>query len=73
VLVGERLQLLLLDVTAVRGLLDEALGRRQIVQMNRVVQFNPFLGRGGAAGQRPPRRAQAREEPAISGRLFSDL
>jgi hypothetical protein len=39
VLVGEGLELLLLDETALGGLLDEALGRRQIVQM-RVSQWN---------------------------------
>jgi hypothetical protein len=47
VLVGERLELLFLDETALRGLLDQALGRREIVQVYRVAQFNPSLGRGG--------------------------
>ena len=49
VLVGERLELLLLDESALGCLLDQALGRREIVQVNRVAQFNPSLGRGGAA------------------------
>jgi hypothetical protein len=43
-LVGERLELLFLDKTALGGLLDQALGRREIVQVNRVGQFNPSLG-----------------------------
>jgi hypothetical protein len=46
VLVGECLELLLLDETAIGSLLDEALGRREVVQMNRVAQLNPFPGRG---------------------------
>ena len=56
VLVGERLELLLFDETALGGLLDQALGRREVMQMNRVAQLNPFLGRSGAAGRRPPWR-----------------
>jgi hypothetical protein len=44
VLVGERLELLFLDETALGGLLDQALGRREIVQVNRIAQFNPSLG-----------------------------
>jgi len=48
VLVGKRHELLLVDEAALGGLLDEALGRRQVVQMNRVAQLNPFR-RGGAA------------------------
>jgi len=51
VLVGERFELLFLDEAALGGLLDEALGRRQVMQMNRVAQFDPFLARGGAAGR----------------------
>jgi hypothetical protein len=43
-LIGERLELLFLDKTALGGLLDQALGRREIVQVNRVGQFNPSLG-----------------------------
>jgi hypothetical protein len=39
VLVREGLELLLLDETALGGLLDQALGRRKIVQVNRVAQF----------------------------------
>jgi hypothetical protein len=42
VLVGERLQLLLLDETALGGLLEQAIGRREVVQMNRVAQWSPF-------------------------------
>jgi hypothetical protein len=42
VLVGEGLDLLLLDESAVGGLLDQALGRREVVQVNRVAQWNPF-------------------------------
>jgi len=42
VLVRERLDLLLLDETALGGLLEQALCRREVVQMNRVAQLNPF-------------------------------
>ena len=56
VLVGERLELLLFDEAALGGLLDEALGRREVVQMNRVAQLNPSLGRSGPLRRRPPRR-----------------
>ena len=54
VLVGERLELLLLDEAALGGLLDQALGRREVMQMNRVAQLNPFLryGRPAAAAWR---------------------
>jgi hypothetical protein len=38
VLVGERLDVLLLDETALGGLLEQALGRREVVQVNRVAQ-----------------------------------
>ena len=74
VLVGERLELLLLDETALGGLLDEALGRREVMQMNRVAQLNPFLGRergrcgGGLLGVRC-----AAGRPAMSGSPYSDL
>jgi len=47
VLIGERDELLLLDEAALGGLLDEALGRREIVQMNRVGQWNPFRSKAG--------------------------
>jgi hypothetical protein len=53
VLVGERFELLLLDEAALRGLLDQALGRREVMQMNRVAQWNPFLS-WGRFGGRPP-------------------
>jgi hypothetical protein len=43
VLVGERLELLLLDEAALGGLLEQALRRREVVQMNRFAQLNPFL------------------------------
>ena len=42
VLVGERLELLLLDEAALGGLLEQALGRREIVQVHRVAQWSPF-------------------------------
>ena len=54
VLVGERLELPFLDETAVGGLLDEALGRRQIVQM-RVSQWNLPLSVVGTAPFAAPR------------------
>jgi hypothetical protein len=50
VLVGEGLDLLLLDEAAVGGLLDQALGRREVMQMNRVAQWNTLsvvVGRSG--------------------------
>jgi hypothetical protein len=69
VLVGERLQLPLLDEAAVGGLLDQALGGRQIVQM-RVSQWNlplssvvglPLSGPWGAdAGPGPPNAGRPR-------------
>ena len=42
VLVGQRLELPLLDETALGGLLEQALGRHQIVQMARLVQRRAF-------------------------------
>jgi hypothetical protein len=42
VLVGESLNVLLLDETALRGLLEQALGRREIVQVNGVAQCCSF-------------------------------
>jgi len=42
VLVGQRLELPLLDETALGGLLEQALGRRQVVQMNGVAQLSAF-------------------------------
>jgi hypothetical protein len=38
VLVGESLNVLLLDETALGGLLEQALGRREVVQVNGVAQ-----------------------------------
>jgi hypothetical protein len=65
VLVRQRLDVPLVDEAALGGLLEQALGRRQVVQMDRVGQLNPFLGRCGAviaaswgnlrAGMRPAR------------------
>ena len=63
VLVGERFELLLLDEAALGGLLDQALGRRQVMQVNRVAQLNPFLGRGGAARAAASSASGARECP----------
>jgi hypothetical protein len=42
VLVRERRELLLLDEAALGGLLEQALGRREVMQVNRVAQLNPF-------------------------------
>ncbi|HSX21658.1 MAG TPA: hypothetical protein VLE97_02660, partial [Gaiellaceae bacterium] len=53
VLVGERLELLLLDEAALGGLLEQALRRREVMQMNRFAQLNPFLS-GRAAVARGP-------------------
>jgi hypothetical protein len=51
VLVRQRLDLLLLDEAALGGLLEQALGRREIMQVNRVAQLNPFRFRWvGPAG-----------------------
>ena len=64
VLVGEGLQVALLDETAVGGLLEQAIGRRQVVQM-RVSQWNLPLSvvRGPRRSRAPrPRRGG---EPAM--------
>jgi hypothetical protein len=52
VLVGERLDVLLLDEAALGGLLEQVLGRREIVQVNRVAQLK-FLSlvEGGQLGR----------------------
>jgi hypothetical protein len=42
VLVGESLDVLLLDETALGGLLEQALDRREVMQMNRVAQCCSF-------------------------------
>ena len=42
VFVGESLNVLLLDETALGGLLEQALDRREVVQMNRVAQCCSF-------------------------------
>ena len=49
VLVGKRRELLLVDEAALGGLLEQALGGREVVQVYRVAQFNPFLSLGSAA------------------------
>jgi hypothetical protein len=63
VLVGEGLELLLLDEAALGGLLDQALGRRQIVQM-RLSQWNlplSVVGTAPFAGPEAPARGKARD------------
>ena len=42
VLVGESLNVLFLDETALGGLLEQALDRREVMQMNRVAQCCSF-------------------------------
>jgi hypothetical protein len=55
VLVRQRFDLLLLDEAALGGLLEQALGRRQVMQMNRLAQLNPFRFEvRGRPGRRPP-------------------
>jgi hypothetical protein len=41
-LVGERLDVLLLDGAALGGLLEQSLDRREVMQMNRVAQCCSF-------------------------------
>jgi hypothetical protein len=67
VLVGKRRELLLVDEAALGGLLDEALGRREVVQVNRVAQWNPFR-RGGAACGVASLASDCAELPAMFGR-----
>jgi hypothetical protein len=50
VLVGERLDVLLLDEAALGGLLEQALDRREVVQVNRVAQLVVPFARWWAAG-----------------------
>jgi hypothetical protein len=50
VLVRQRFDLLLLDETALGGLLEQALGRREVMQMNRLAQLNPFRLWAGPLG-----------------------
>jgi hypothetical protein len=57
VLVGESLNVLLLDETALRGLLEQALNRREVMQMNRVAQCVVPFGREGLPDFRRPRAA----------------
>jgi hypothetical protein len=65
VFVGKRRELLLVDEAALGGLLDQALGRREVVQMNRVAQLNPFR-RGGAAGGAASLASGARFYPRLA-------
>jgi hypothetical protein len=61
VLVGQRLDLLLVDEAALGGLLEQALGRREVVQVDRVAQLNPFplgVGRVGSRGLTAPARGK---------------
>jgi hypothetical protein len=62
VLIRQRLDLLLLDEAALGGLLEQALGRRQVMQVNRVAQLNPFRFRwaGPLSVERPPGGRAAR-------------
>jgi hypothetical protein len=53
VLVGESLNVLLLDETALGGLLEQALNRREVVQMNRVAQCCSFRSWWAAGFRRP--------------------
>jgi hypothetical protein len=57
-LVGERLNVLLLDEAALGGLLEQSLDRREVVQMNRVAQCYSFRS-WWAAGLAPRRRNTA--------------
>ncbi|TMM11238.1 MAG: hypothetical protein E6F98_11265 [Actinobacteria bacterium] len=71
VLVGERLELPLLDEAALGGLLEQALGRRQIVQM-RVSQWDRPLSFSRGAAPSQARRPRRGAWPAIAGRpLFA--
>jgi hypothetical protein len=53
VLVGKSLNVLLLNETALGGLLEQALDRREIVQVNRFVQFVVPFGREGLLDSAP--------------------
>src|SRR5581483_11464104 len=53
VLVGEGLDVLLLDETALGGLLEQALGGREVVQVNGLVQCGSFRSRRAAGLWRP--------------------
>jgi hypothetical protein len=67
VLVGERLELPLLDEAAVGGLLDQALGGRQIMQM-RVSQWNLPLSSVVGLAVSGPWGPDAGLGPPIAGR-----
>jgi hypothetical protein len=53
VLVGKRLNVLLLDEAALGSLLEQTLGRREVVQMNRVAQCCSFRSWWAAGSRRP--------------------
>jgi hypothetical protein len=55
VLVREGLDVLLLDETALGGLLEQALGGREVVQVNGLVQFNVLSLRKGSRIAAPGR------------------
>jgi hypothetical protein len=73
VLVREGLELLLLDEAALGGLLDQALGRRKIVQVNRVAQFKSLSVVVGPNAVRPPRGSGGAGYAARDSRCLSDL
>ena len=54
VLVGQCLNVLLLDEAALGGFLEQTLGRREVVQMNRLAQLRSFRSEwaAGLAGAR---------------------
>jgi hypothetical protein len=56
VLVGQRLDVLLLDESALGGLLEQALDRREVVQVNGVAQCCSFRSWWAAGFRRPGRR-----------------
>jgi hypothetical protein len=68
VLVRERLELPLLDEAALGGLLEQALGRRQIVQVNRFAQWDSFFLRSGSGALAAPRGLGPRSYPRWAGR-----
>jgi hypothetical protein len=73
VLVREGLELLLLDEAALGGLLDQALGRRKIVQVNRVAQFNPFRSWWGRICGSASSASGGAGNAARESRCLSDL
>jgi hypothetical protein len=77
VLVSEGLDLLLLDEPALGGLLDQALGRREVVQVQGVAQLNPFRrmrrAAWAAASKAAPTHGLARDMPESSFRVIERL